>query len=73
MVEFAGRLQALMDGKEISNYRLHKDIPCAKTSVANWLSGSALPDGESLLKLASYFDVSIDYLVGRDDVPNRKK
>lgn len=26
-----------------------------------------------LLALADYFDVSLDYLTGRDDVPNRKE
>lgn len=29
-------------------------------------------DAHSLVKLADYFDVSTDYLVGRSDVPERR-
>ena len=30
------------------------------------------PKMETLSKLADYFDVSVDYLIGRDDIPKRK-
>ncbi|MCL2853540.1 MAG: helix-turn-helix domain-containing protein [Defluviitaleaceae bacterium] len=30
------------------------------------------PNHETLLKIADYFDVSIDYLVGRSDNPERR-
>lgn len=33
--------------------------------------GEALPSIETLDKLADYFDVSLDYLVGRSDDPTR--
>lgn len=35
-------------------------------------SGGRYPDFQGLLALADYFDVSIDYLVGRSDVPDRR-
>lgn len=35
-------------------------------------SGERYPDFQGLLSLADYFDVSIDYLVGRSDVPERR-
>ena len=35
-------------------------------------SGERYPDFQGLLLLADYFDVSIDYLVGRSDVPERR-
>ncbi len=35
-------------------------------------SGERYPDFQGLLALADYFDVSIDYLVGRSDLPARR-
>lgn len=66
---FRERFALLMKQHEISNYRLHKDIGCSRSSVANWLDGKALPDFERMVNLADYFDVSIDYLAGRTDNP----
>lgn len=44
---------------------------CAKLGLStatatHWKNGS-IPKGDALLKIADYFNVSIDYLLGRDD------
>ena len=36
-------------------------------SVHNYETGKNRPDYDGLLALADYFDVSLDYLVGRSD------
>lgn len=36
-------------------------------------TGDRKPDFDGLLALADYFDVSLDYLVGRTDNPNSHK
>lgn len=38
-------------------------------TVSMWESGVKEPTRENLIKLADLFDVSIDYLVGRDGAP----
>lgn len=49
-----------------------KPIPVVKTlgiatgAVTKWKNGS-IPNGDTLLKIAEYFNVSVDYLLGRTD------
>lgn len=40
----------------------YSDYECGKINVPI----------DALIKIADFYNVSLDYLVGRDDVPNRK-
>lgn len=42
------------------------DCSISRTSVAKWKKG-AVPNGATLEKLADYFGVSVDYLLGIDE------
>lgn len=66
---FSERLALLLGSKGITAYRLHKEIGVTSSILSDWLAGKRLPNGENLIKLADYFDVSIDYLLGRTDNP----
>ena len=48
---------------------LAKELQIASGSMTAWKSGK-LPNGETLLKIANYLGVSVDYLLGRTDEPN---
>lgn len=37
-----------------------------QTAISNWERGKGLPDNTNQFKLANYFNVSLDYLLGRD-------
>ena len=64
---FPEMLKQLMVEKNISNYRLAKDINVSNSTIANWLNGVTAPNNEKLRKLSAYFDVSVDYLLGKTD------
>ncbi len=49
-----------------------KEMGISSGIISKWKSG-AIPSGENLIKLAQYFDCSIDYLVGRTDNPQAHK
>ena len=36
-------------------------------NISDWLSGRSQPKAEALIKLADFFDCSVDYLLGRTD------
>jgi transcriptional regulator with XRE-family HTH domain len=41
-------------------------------NLSKWKAGT-IPNGEILLKIADYLDVSVDYLLGRTDNPEVNK
>ncbi len=54
-----------------------KPLPVAKAlfisvgSITKWKNGT-IPTGETITKIADYFQVSADYLLGRTDDPNQQ-
>lgn len=68
MIEvFANRLTALMKDEDLSQRALSIKAEVERKSIKNWISGRFYPRYVSLIKLANYFKVSIDYLIGTTD------
>ncbi len=67
MATFEERLIQLRTAKKISQQTLAEYLGVSRWSVHNYESGKNRPDYEGLLKLADYFEVSLDYLTGRTD------
>lgn len=63
------KIQSLLAQNKISVYKLSKEIGLNKTFLTNWTSGKAKPSADALSKIADYFHVSVDYLLGRTDNP----
>ena len=60
------RLKEIRIAKKLTQIELAKNLQVSNTTVSNWETGSRQPDFDSLVKIADYFDVSLDYLFGRD-------
>lgn len=43
------------------------DLGVSQPTVSDWENGRKIPSAKSTSKLADYFGVSIDYLLGRDE------
>ena len=59
-------LKELRSRKNITQSDLASALGVSLGAVGNWESNKRMPDYETLKKLADYFDVSIDYLLGRE-------
>lgn len=59
------KLKELRKSKNISQSELGKVLGVTGQTVLNWESGIYEPNIENLIKLADYFNVTIDYLVER--------
>ena len=70
MSTFGERLKMLRKSKKITQQQLADLLFVNKSSISRYESNSQLPESSQLQKLADYFDVSLDYLVGRTDIRN---
>lgn len=61
------RLKLLCEKQGISVNDLEEKIGIGKNSLYSWKKN--IPKGTNLLKVADYFHVSTDYLLGRTDNP----
>lgn len=68
---FATRLKELRTAKGLTMDALAKEIHGTKAAIGNFENANKKPSLDALIALADYFDVSLDYLVGRSDDPQR--
>ena len=68
MTIFMERLQKLMDERNLTDKELREQCgDISKNSITNWRNGTK-PQKAIVHKLADFFGVSSDYLLGIDDV-----
>lgn len=72
---FGDRLKELRKNKSISQEELGNICGVAKNTVSYWEKNINQPSIEIITKLADYFDVTTDYLLGfnQNDIDNIKK
>ena len=61
----AERIQELMKEHNLNQMKLSEKIGITQAAISSWLLKQKEPSIRSLWLLADYFDVDIDYLVGR--------
>lgn len=64
---FVERLLELINENGITRNKLLTDLSLSKNSFVDWGKRGTIPSGDVLLKLAQYFKVSPDYLLGNTD------
>ena len=62
------RINELLKSEGLNQSKLANRIGVNQSTVCNWLNGKKEPSIESLWKLADFFDVSVDYLIGRKEI-----
>jgi transcriptional regulator with XRE-family HTH domain len=67
-LEFRHRLQTLREKKRISRKVLSELCGLNPDAVRRYERGEAEPTLHSLVAIAEYFEVTVDYLVGRCDL-----
>lgn len=61
---FGERLRELRIERAIGQNRLARDLSLSNASISYWETGKQEPTASAIFKLAQYFDVSADYLLG---------
>lgn len=61
------RIKKLAKQKDMSIYQLEEEIDIGRNTIYQW--NKRTPSADKLQKVADYFNVSVDYLLGRTDNP----
>ena len=67
------RLKELRTNRGISQVRLAMDLSLSQNSISRYENGEREADYDTLIAIADYFNVSVDYLLGRTDDPSAGK
>lgn len=60
------RVRQLREARGIQQKELAIDLGVTQPTISDWESGRKIPSARSTQKIADYFEVSVDYLLGRD-------
>ena len=72
MAKFADRLKSLRNEKQLSQQDLATQLGCvSKSSINMYERGERDPGLDTLEAIADYFNVDLDYLLGKSDYPSR--
>lgn len=69
-MEFGEILKSLREEKQLSRDDLSKDLAISYSAISKYETNVRFPDKETLTKIADYFNVSVDYLLGRTSIRN---
>ena len=70
---FGERIRALRESLNFSQVKFAETFGIGQSSVVRYEKGEASPTLELLVKIADYYDVSLDYILGRTDNPQGKQ
>ena len=59
------RIKDLREDRDMRQIDLAQAVGIDQRTISNYETGKTNPDSEALIKLANFFNVTIDYLVGR--------
>ncbi len=65
--DFASRIQYLRTKHGWTQAQLAERLYTTRGSINNWEQGISIPAMHVIVKIADRFNISLDYLIGRDD------
>ena len=66
------RINELRKSRHITQLKMALDLNMTQNTISRYESGEREPGIVELIRIADYFHVSIDYLVGRTDDPTMR-
>ena len=71
-MSFPERLLSLRKSRNLTQKQLATEMQLSELAIQHYEAQRRKPAYDVLLALADFFDVSLDYLVGRSDDPRRR-
>ena len=67
------RLKEIRKTRGISQLKLSMDLNTSQNTISRYETGEREPGINELIKIANYFNISVDYLLERTNNPNMQK
>ena len=71
MAEIKDRIVSLRNEKNITQSQLAEELNISPSAIGMYEQGRRKPSYELLEEICDYFNVDMDYLMGRSDIKNR--
>ena len=65
-LQLSRRMKDLREDNDLKQWQLAKMLKIDRSTYAHYERGRTQPDLEMIMKLANYYSVSVDYLLGND-------
>jgi len=72
-MNFIERMLLLIKKKGVTRNKLLKDLNLGAGTFDGWVKNGNIPNGDTIIKLAQYFNVSSDYLLGIETPPDNNQ
>lgn len=72
-MDIVQNIMDLIKERKTTAYAVSKATGISSGNFSDWKSGKAKPSQKAIQKIADYFDVSVDYLLGREPSSETKK
>lgn len=66
----ADRIKHLREGSSLTQAELARKLSLSRSAVNSWELGLSVPTTPYILELSKVFDVSTDYILGREETSN---
>ncbi len=70
-MKYGDRLKKLRNNADLSQKELTDRLHINRSTYARYETSSTQPDFDTLIKLANYFGVTTDYILGKSDDPHK--
>lgn len=64
------RIKLLREERHLKQEELARDLSVAPSTIGMYETNKRQPNNDLIIKLAKYFNVSTDYLLGKSDIRN---
>lgn len=71
MANFSERIKELRSQRKLSQRELGRALNLSNASIAMYETGKRTPDIETLEAICDYFNVTMDYMLGKEDLSVR--
>lgn len=66
------RLKSLREDADLSQKELAKLLGVSPSTIGMYEAGKRTPDSEMLTRICDFFNITVDYLIGRSNIKNPK-